>query len=134
MTKRKSRTAKPGELKQALKAVGEDAKAAGLDKLTMREVNEIVAETRREKDPLYGRTKRIGVTLSERMYLEAKAAAESTGWDMAMLVRQAVGDFLEQLKRPRAPKNILFNEPERRRIVKAISESTSDFKTGRYEP
>jgi len=134
MTKRKSSVDNRAKLLAAVTALRADAKAKGLDKLTTRQINEIVGEARRAKDPLSGRTKRLSVTLSERMYRQAKAAAESTGWDVGMLVRQAVGDFLEQLKHPRAPKNTLFDEPDRRRITKAIAESTAQFKTGRYEP
>jgi len=128
MAKSKPPTRKRAELLADLGvAVAElrrEAKGTGLDKLTMREINQIILECRREKDPLSGRTKRIGVSLSERMYREAKAAAEAVGWDLSMLVRQAIGDYLQQLKDPRAPRNIIFAEPERRRIVKAISAST----------
>jgi hypothetical protein len=101
--------------------------------MTMREINEAIAAYRREKDPLNGRMKRISLTLSERMYREARGAADSIGWELGMLVRQAIGDYLEQLKHPKARKNVLFDEPERQRIVKAISASTEEFKTGRYE-
>ena len=109
-------------------AFHQNAKAKGQDKLTMREINKIIADYRRERDPLSGRVKRTTVTLSERMYREAKAAAESTGWDLGMLVRQAIGDYLRQLQKPNAPKNVIFDEPERRRIVKAIAKSTEAFK------
>ena len=131
----KIQPAKQREFRRLLKQLREDrpqwmkdmhaeAKAKGLDKLTMREINETIAEVRREHDPLYGQTRRISLTISERMYRQAQAAAGSAFWDLSMLIRQAMGDFLYQLKNPRAPKNVIFSEPERRRIAKAIAEST----------
>jgi hypothetical protein len=128
MTRRRIRKNQPTELSAAVGELRRDAKAKGQDKLTMREINKIIADYRRERDPLSGRVKRITVTLSERMYREAKAAAESTGWDLGMLVRQAIGDYLRQLQKPHAAKNVIFDEPERRRIVKAIAKSTEAFK------
>jgi len=133
VAERKSRKTVLRELALVLAEIREEAKQKGLDKMTMREINAAIAAYRREKDPLYGRRKRISLTLSERMYREAKAAAESIGWDLGMVVRQAVGDYLEQLKHPKAGKNVLFDGQERQRIVKAISASTEQFKTGRYK-
>ncbi len=46
-------------------------------KLTMREINEEIAASRREKDPLHGQTRRISFALSERMYRQLKAAADA---------------------------------------------------------
>lgn len=131
----KARNQASPELSQLLTEIGQEAKEKGLDKISMREINEIIAEVRREHDPLSGQTHRVNVSLSERMYREAKAAAQSAGWDLAMLVRQAIGDFLRQLERPHAPKNVIFTESERRQIAKAIKESTPRIKPyRRYKP
>src|SRR5436190_2649324 len=121
------------KLADVLQLVREDAKRKGLDKLTTREINAEIEAYRREKDPLYGQTRRITVVLSERLYREAKATAQSVSWDLSMLVRQAIGDYLEQLKHPRRTPNNIFDRGQRLRITKAIAESTKDFNTGRYE-
>jgi hypothetical protein len=121
------------DLSAAVAAIHAEAKAKGLDKLTMREINAEIEAYRREKDPLHGRTKRISISLSERMYREAKATAETIGWDLCMLVRQTIGDYLRHLQHPRAAQNNLFTASERRRIVKAISASTETSKTRRYK-
>src|SRR5207248_156080 len=46
-------------------------------KLTMREIDQEIAGSRREKDPLYGQTRRISFVLSERMYRQLKAVADT---------------------------------------------------------
>ncbi len=94
-------------------------------KLSMREINEEIEASRREKDPLHGQTRRISFALSERIYRQLKAAADAyTGSSISSIVRQALGDYLKQTRPPDKPAH----------ITKAISESTRDFKTGRYEP
>lgn len=123
-------------LADAVAAVRADAKAKGVDQLTMREINQIVAEVRREKDPLYGQTHKITVNLSERMYRNLKAAADANmGGSITWTVRQAIGDYLE--RRPQASKRkrpaIDLTQPEPK-ITKAIFEGTDKIKTGRYEP
>ncbi len=90
------RRAAQNKFSDALHALQAEAKAKGLDKLTMRDINTIIADSRREKDPLYGQTKRISVSISLRMYQELKAAAKDlTGsGELCYVVRQAIGDYL----------------------------------------
>ena len=82
------------------------------------------------KDPLYGQTHRISAVLSERTYRELKAAAEAQGWNVTQTVRRAIGDYLE---RGTQPASLLKASEEAKPVTKAISETTGEFRTGRYE-
>jgi DNA repair exonuclease SbcCD ATPase subunit len=104
--------------------IRQEAKEKGLDKMTMREINAIVTEVRREKDPLYGQVHRVSLTLSERIYRHTKAAAEAEGGSFSDYVRQALAERLDKnISKQPSPKT-----------TKAIAESTEKFKSGRYEP
>jgi hypothetical protein len=84
------------KLSDALHVAQSQAKARGLDKLTLREINAEIAAYRREQDPLYGQTKSVRVVLSLRMYRELKAAAKALSGTsvLSFVVRQAIGDYL----------------------------------------
>jgi len=100
------------QLAQAVAEIRQEAKAKGLSNLSMREINNIVAEARRDNDPLYGQTHQIKVTLSERMFRQLKVVAHSDAeGSMSAVVRQAIGDYLTDNP---IPKRSLRNHCRRR--------------------
>jgi hypothetical protein len=118
----KTRKENVRHLAKAMAQLQKQAKERGLDKLSMREINEIIAEVRREHDPLYGQTRRMSVTLSERMFRQLQAAAQAqAGGSIGGIVRQAIHQYLTGTAKGR-PK-----------VTKAIAQSTEKLKTGRYE-
>jgi branched-subunit amino acid aminotransferase/4-amino-4-deoxychorismate lyase len=120
---RKKRSLALADAPKWLKEIWVASKRLGLEKLSMREINAIVAEVRREKDPLYGQVRRITVTLSERMYRKAKAAAKAEGGSLSDYGRQAIGQRLEKgTSKQSSP-----------RAAKAISARTERVKAGGQE-
>jgi hypothetical protein len=111
------------ELASVVAKLRQEAKEKGLDKMTMREINAAVTAVRREKNPLYGVVRRVGVTLPERTYRAAKSAAEADGWrSLSAFVDYAIREYLGKVS----------GQPAQR-ATKAISKSTNQFKTGQYE-
>lgn len=87
------------ELGRVFAELRTEAKVNGLNKMSMREINEVVAEARREQDPFYGQRHKVTVTLSERMFRDLKAAVEADpSGSLSGTVRQAIGDYLRLAK------------------------------------